>query len=128
MFGPLVNWLSKIDPNVAFPVVLTVGTWLWHKVAGKKADGIERTIKAAIGSILSEVVEIVPPGVKIEDYLKRSRAYVEKYAWTALTKRGIPKNKTTEKIVNMCIEEAARELGEELAAHRKKAQQVMAPL
>jgi len=127
MLGPIVNWLSKVDPNVALPVVLTAAGWLWHKITGKKADGIERTIKAAIGSILAEVVDIVPAGVPVEEYLKRSRVYVEKYVWTALQKRGIPKNKTTEKIVHMCIEEAGRELGEQLAASRKKAQQRYAP-
>lgn len=123
MFGPLISWLSKVDPNIVLPVVFSAGVWLWHKATGKKGDALERTIKGAIGSILSEVVDLVPANVPVEQYLKTSRGYVEKYVWKALEKRGIPRNKMTEKIVNMCIEEAARELGAELAAHRKAAQQ-----
>ncbi len=119
MIGPVISWLSKLDPNVVVPVVVTVGGWLWRKVRGEKQTKVERTIKAAIGSILAEVVDLVPAGVSIETYLKTSRGYVEKYVWKALEKRGIPKNKATEKIVHMCIEEAARELAEELAEHRK---------
>lgn len=120
MLGPLVNWLSKVDPNIVIPVVTTVGAWLWRKVAGKKANDIERTIKGAIGSLLAEVIDMVPPGVSVEQYLKTSRGYVEKYVWRALQKRGIPKNKTTEKIVHMVLEEAAHELADELAAKRKE--------
>lgn len=116
----MLNWLSKVDPNVVLPVLFTVGGWLWHKVAGKKANTIERTVKGAIGSILAELVDIIPPGVRVETYLKTSRGYVEKYVWKALQKRGIPKNKTTEKLVNMVLEEATHELADELAAKRQK--------
>lgn len=112
------SWLSKVDPNVVLPVLFTVGGWLWSKVAGKKANTIERTVKGAIGSILAELVDIIPAGVPVEQYLKTSRGYVEKYVWKALQKRGIPKNKTTEKIVHMILEESTLELAQEMAARR----------
>jgi hypothetical protein len=116
----MLNWILKLDPNVVVPVLVTVGGWLYSKVRGKKTDTIERTIKGAIIALLSEVVDLVPAGVPIEKYLKNSRSYVEKYVWSALTKRGIPRNKTTERIVHMALEEATSELAKQLADERRK--------
>jgi hypothetical protein len=116
----MLPWLLKLDPNVVVPVLLTVGGWLYHKIAGKNAETLERIVAGVIGSILSEIVDHVPSSVPVETYLKGARLYVEDRVWKVLQKRGVPKNATTEKLVHMALEEAVNQLGKKLAEERRK--------
>lgn len=114
----MLNWLLKIDPTVAFSVLVGVATWTYHKLAGKKADAIEDIVGGAVRAILAEVADKVPANVPIETYLKGARDYIEQRIWRALEKRGVPKNGVTMRLVNGAIEQATARLAERIANDR----------
>lgn len=116
----MLTWLLKLDPNVVIPVLATVGAWLYHKVAGKRAETVDRIVSGVVGSILAEIVDHVPSSVPVETYLKGARQYVEDRVWKVLQKRGVPKNAMTTKIVHAALEQAVESLGKKLAEERRK--------
>lgn len=115
-----MDWLNRIDPNIIISVGISLATWLWHKAAGKKAAVVEDIVSDAVRAILSEIVDHVPSNVPVDTYLKGARDYVERRIWTALQKRGVPKNSTTIRLVNAAIERATSQLGAEIAEERRR--------
>ncbi len=113
------SWLYKIDPNTVFVVVSTLGGWLYHKIAGKRAKTIEEIVAGAVKAILSEIAEHVPTNVPIELWLKGARTYVSDRIWKALEKVGIGKSPALERIVSAALERATAELAERIAAERR---------
>lgn len=101
-----MDWLSRLDPNVIVPVLVAIGGWLWRKASGeKKADS-----KGVIGSVIENFAQEVLDRYSVNagdttEYLKRVRKYIDERAWPVLSKRGIPKNRVTQSLLNAAIEE-----------------------
>ena len=112
-------WLLKTDPTIVFGVLVSVGTYVWRKIAGDKAQTVDKIVSGAVEAILSEIVDHVPDNVPVETYLKGARDYVERRIWTALGKRGVKPNALTTRLVNAAIEQATASLGKKIAAERR---------
>lgn len=114
------SWLSKIDPNVVVPLLGGLATWVWHRVSTNTKADWEGIVKAMLATLTTEILDryTTDAGDTVE-YLKRVRKYFEDRAWSVLSKRGVPRNKTTEAILNRGIEEATAFVGDEVNRIRR---------
>jgi len=105
-----------IIDKVAIPALLTVGAWLWSRVTKKKEEKSETRslIDDIVENLIYELLDVYPLNVNVETYLKNSRGYIDKYIWTVAKKRGIPRNKTTERLANLAIERGTKLLAKEI--------------
>jgi outer membrane murein-binding lipoprotein Lpp len=123
----LIQWLSKVDPNVAIGVLSLVGTvagWAYRKARGEQTSSFRETINAAVDSMafemFAEITDAEAARANAQGFLASVRARVEKHAWSVLEKRGVPRTALTERIVHEAIERASAMLARELAERRAR--------
>lgn len=119
MWGLIVNWLSKVDPNAVIAIVSTVGAWLYHRIAGEKATAIEKIVAGQVSAILAEIAEHIPSNVPIDTWLAGARRYVNDRIWSALSKVKVKRTPALEKIVAGALERATAELAHRIADERR---------
>ena len=115
-----MDWNLIID-KLAIPVLLTVGGWVWTRIRGKDKDISEARslLDDIVENFIYELLDKYPLNVSVETYLKGSRAYIEQEVWKAASKRGIPRNKTTERLLHAAIERGTAILAKEVARLRQ---------
>jgi crotonobetainyl-CoA:carnitine CoA-transferase CaiB-like acyl-CoA transferase len=69
------SWFSKIDPNLVFAVVTTVGGWVWHKLSGNQRTVLDRALEAA-GNVMNQVVTTARPGLTVADLITQLKGAV----------------------------------------------------
>ena len=125
-----MNWLSGLDPNAVIGVLgllSTVGGWLWDKARGRKTESFTATISHAVDNFVVELLGNAPSDDAlviegyVEGYMQRERLHIEKRLWPVLTKRGIPRNALSERLVHEAVEEATARLGREIVERRERA-------
>lgn len=92
-----------LDPNLAAiltSLLIAGGTWLYHKAKGDKVDTLSDTIGGVVNSGIHLAV------VEAESHPDEIRATVSNYVWMTLAKLKIPRNATSEALVNAAIETA----------------------
>lgn len=98
-----MNFLSSIDPNVA-AILITAITgvvgWVIKKARGEKSDDLWSTLKGIVDNAIHDA------GVAAASRVDDIRVLVVSYAWRAATALKIPRNATTEAIVNQLVEVA----------------------
>lgn len=117
-----MTWLLKLDPNVVFPVVVGLATWIYRQIAGKKAKTVEQLVEGAVRAIIAEVADKVPSSVPINTWLSGARKYVEDRIWYALGRVGLTKSPELERMVRAALERCTSELAHRIAEERRKAQ------
>ena len=115
------NWLSHLDPNVVITVVGGAATWLYHKASGKKSESLSSIVTSILNNLANELLDsYVPSNGDVTEYLKKSRTYIEERVWKILTKRKIPKNSTTIKLVHQATEKSTAWLAGEIREIRQR--------
>lgn len=98
-----MRFLSAIDPNVAallITAVTTIGGWLYNKARGRKQDSLWATLGGVVDNAIHYAV------VTAESHADDVRAKVLTYVWPKLMLLKIPRNATTEAIINQLVEVA----------------------
>lgn len=119
-----MDWGGLLE-KLAIPAAVTIGTWIWAKVTGKKEQKRETRsiLDDIVENIIYELLDKYPLGVEVETYLKNSRGYIAQKIWTVATKRGIPRNKVTEQLFNAALERGTKLLAHEITELRKMNEQ-----
>ncbi len=115
-----MDWLLKLDPNVVFPVVVGLATWVYRQIAGKKAKTVEQLVDGAVRAILAEVAAHVPSEVPINTWLSGARRYVEDRIWYALGRVGLHRSPQLERIMRAALERASSEIAARIAEERRQ--------
>jgi DNA polymerase III delta subunit len=107
---------TVILEKIVIPVAITLGAWIWAKVTGKREEKKENRslLDDIVENFIYELLDKYPLKVDVETYLKHSRAYIEERIWKIAAKRGVPRNKTTEKLLHAAIERGTRLLASEV--------------
>lgn len=98
-----MDWLMKLDPNFVIPLLIGGATWLYRKVSGKKEADSSSIIDSIFETFAHELLDTYA-GEDLTAYLKKSRDQMTAKVWSVLSKRGLPKNALTQKLVNAAIE------------------------
>ena len=106
MWNTIGSWFAKSDPTVLIPTVLTLGGWLWHKIRGEKTQTLSQIVKTVFDNFAHEMLDKASVQDDVTEYLKKARKYMEERMWTVLKKRGVPKNRVTEKLAHEAIEKS----------------------
>jgi len=115
------NWITHLDPNAVLAVVGTAATWLYHKASGKKSESLNSIVSNIINNFVHELLDsYVPANGDVTEYLKKSRKYIEDRIWIVLSKRKIPKNSTTIKLVHEATEKSTSWLASEVREIRRR--------
>jgi hypothetical protein len=119
-----MNWLSKLDPNTVIPILSllsAVGGWIWDRARGRTTQSFSSVIDSVIDNLINELLDHPPSDeMKLDGYLKMARGYIDSKIWTVLTKRGIPKNALTTRLLHSAIEAGTDRLGREVLERRKR--------
>lgn len=124
-----MNWLSQLSPDTVIPVLsllASVGGWVWDRARGRETASFTSTIKSAVDNFIVELLDNAPSDDAVvmegyvEKYMNRARDYIENRVWSALKKRGVPRNKLTERLLHESIEAGTARLGRELLERRKR--------
>jgi hypothetical protein len=116
------SWINHLDPNVVFGVVAGGLTWLYNKASGKKSESVNSIIDSIINNFVHELLDSYVPGDgDVTEYLKKARKYIEDRIWTVLSKRGIPKNSLSIKLVHEATERCTAWLASEIRVTRQRA-------
>lgn len=117
--NPFWDWVGKTDPNYIIPLVVGLGTWLWHKSKGDNKTTWSGTINYIIDNLMHEwLPKYDPRTMDVQAFLDQVRPDIEKKVWNVMEKRGIPENAITEPLVHMAIERGTAWLGNEAAKLR----------
>lgn len=107
------SWLTKIDPNTVIAIVVALGTYVYHQIAGgSKAPSFGDQLKAFGRQVLQIV--LADPAVSVANV----EPLITSELWALATRAGIPRNATTQAIANPIIAEL---VGEAMAELRKAA-------
>lgn len=118
-----MDW-SKLDPDTVVTVLGFLGTvamYLWNKARGKTTETFRETIAKAFDSMVTELLGKYS-GEDVAEYLKTGRKYISERLTEVMTKRNIPRNPLTERLVNEAMEAATAKLGNEIIARKIPAQ------
>ncbi len=115
------NWISSLDPNAVLAIATTVGAWIWNKANGKKTESITSIVNSIIDNFGHEFMDsYVTKNENLTEYLKLAREYINDRIWIVLTKKGIPKNSTTIKLVDAASERTTVWMAEEIRDIRRR--------
>ncbi len=108
--------LSDLDPNVAALLVgagISLVTFLWNKARGIKQDNLADVVSGLVDQGLHLAI------VTADSDPTALRTEVTSYAWVALAKAKVPRNATSELLVNAAIEVGIAAALREARAHDK---------
>lgn len=118
MLGTLLNWLSKTDPTFVIPIVIGGVTWLYREVRGQTKADNSSIIDSVFETFAHELLDVYTGKEDLASYLKTARETMTSKIWMVLSKRGLPRNALTEKLVNMGIEKWSAWLASQLLTIR----------
>ena len=117
------SWIGHANPTVVIPAIGTGVAFLYHTIRGdKKAAATDR--KALVNSVIDnlghELLDKYGSEQDVTTFVKQARAYIDKNAWPALEKRGIPRNAVTEQWFHEGLERGTAALTKQVLVLRKK--------
>jgi hypothetical protein len=97
------EYLSRIDPNVVFGVISTIGGLLWHKSSGNKAANLRDTLWAIVEG---NALKLAESATTIAD----ARSRLAKAAQDGLGRLGLKRSAAVDKIVADLVERGLTEI------------------
>jgi hypothetical protein len=110
-----MDW-SLILNKLIIPAAVTIGAYAWNRITKRKETKQEQRtlLDEIVENFIYELLDVYPLNVPVETYLKNSRGYIDRRLWMVAEKRGIPRNKATERLAHIAIERGTKLLSREI--------------